>query len=239
VGGVFTSDYGSCRRVDDARRIRGGGEATARNSPDRCPATPVKAINTIPGPRAAPQSRAEGLTTALRGLRRRRPSFLRCARKITHRKALTAQVQVMARGRSVPLSPPNRRSRSRGFAVPGEGEGVPRSALGPLAPPTARISREGDDPVKEDPHGGDPQQPRRKGRSGPPNPARRGRIQRPARITAGMALVRWERRVLHPGPTRRCLRTSAGMELRLSCGVSAVQRLLGWARATVKACARA
>ena len=53
--------------------------------------------------------------------------------------------------------PPNRRSRSRGFAVPGEGEGVPRSALGPLAPPTARISREGDDPVKEDPHGGDPQ----------------------------------------------------------------------------------
>jgi hypothetical protein len=96
----------------------------------RCPATPAKATNTIPGPRAAPQSCAEGPTTTLRGLRRRHPSFLRCTCKISHRKALTAHVQVMARGRSVPLSPPNRRSRSRGLAAPGEGEGVPRAALG-------------------------------------------------------------------------------------------------------------
>ena len=59
--------------------------------------------------------------------------------------------------RALGFYPPSPRSRGRGLAVPGEGEGVPRSAHGPLAPPTARISREGDDPVKEDPHGGDPQ----------------------------------------------------------------------------------
>jgi hypothetical protein len=34
MGSVLTGDYGPCRRVHDARRIRGGGEATARNSPD-------------------------------------------------------------------------------------------------------------------------------------------------------------------------------------------------------------
>jgi hypothetical protein len=145
--GVSTMRGGSVAVVKQRRGIR----------PIPMPRNPRQGHQHDPRAPRSTQSRAEGLTTTLRGLRRRRPSFLHCARKISHRKALTAQVQVMARGRSVPLSPPNRRSRSRGFAVPGEGEGVPRSALGPLAPPTARISREGDDPVKEDPHGGDPQ----------------------------------------------------------------------------------
>jgi hypothetical protein len=58
------------------------------------------------------------------------------------------------------------------------------------AAPTTSASR-GDD--RDDPPG-----PRARD-MGPPNPDRRGRIQRPARILAELALICWERRVLHPG----------------------------------------